>query len=84
MAEVKLTELTELSPVPETLIARIAACMLWRNLEQFATTLLGLTPVQYDRALNDAKQNAWISCMNVITISFLIKKKRPVFSVNNL
>ena len=55
MAEAQLTELTELSPVPETFIARVAHCTLWRHLEQFATTLLGLTQAQYDRAINDAK-----------------------------
>ena len=65
MAEAQLTELTELSPVPSTFIARVAGCTLTKHLEQFATTLLGLSHAQYDHAVTDAGGNAWSSCSNV-------------------
>ena len=52
------TELTELSPVPQKFIARVADCTLTKHLEQFATTLLGLSPAEYDHANNDHANNA--------------------------
>ena len=72
MAEAKLTELTELSPVPQEFIARVAECTFTRHLDQFATTLLGLNHTQYDHAVTDAGQNAWRCCFYVSINSILL------------
>ena len=66
MAEARLIEE---SPVPSSILARIASRVYIEHLAEFATTLLGIDPVKYGHLTYDAGQNAWKSCFVVSMIS---------------
>ena len=51
--------LAEDSPVLESLLARVAYHVSSEHLEQFATTLLGMTHVKCRNIMFDAGQNSW-------------------------
>ena len=81
MAEVELTELTELSPVPQGFIVRLAEFTSSQHLERFAITLLGLSPTQVDHAMTDAGQNAWRLISYVSTNSIVIKSRSMILCI---
>ena len=65
MAEARVPEEVELSPVTDECIAKIAEKTCYPHLEQYATTLLGWSDVQCRNAIDDAERNSWKSCFNV-------------------
>ena len=56
------------SPVPSSILARIASRVYIEHLAEFATTLLGVDPVKYGHLTYDAGQNAWKCCSEVSMI----------------